>query len=124
MKVITTWYYSLNDEKRGMLKGGLFIIFFYVTLGIWGSIQASERHHHNVTNIMESKGTALAIAGSQCHFDLNTQGLQGCAGFGKYDGSSSSVIGIGKRIDNMLINGTIGREDGHSGVGLGLNFKF
>ena len=76
----------------------------------------------SVTNT--TNGTALGIAISQLHFDWGTKSLQGGVGVGSYDGKDAVSIGIGKRVDRLLINGSVGREGNKYGYGLGLNFHF
>jgi hypothetical protein len=71
-----------------------------------------------------SRGAALGIATGQHQFSAATDAYQWSIGAGRYDGSDALSVGIGKRFDNLLINGSIGQEDGKTGAGIGVSGKF
>jgi autotransporter adhesin len=70
-------------------------------------------------------GIALGIATAQHHFDLGTPKTQLSIGAGSYDGANAVSIGAAKRIgDSVLLNGTLGKEGGNTGVGAGVTLRF
>jgi len=103
------------------------------------SALAGGSHTHettvNVTNVYPTQsvsqtvstkvsGVALGIATSQLVFDAGTSKTQISAGIGSFDDSDALAVGIGKKIDNLMLNGSIGFEDGKKGYGAGVSFKF
>jgi len=71
----------------------------------------------------KSEGVASAIAVGQCQFDW-THSWQGCAAVGSYDGSGAAAFGLGKRYDDVLLNGAVSIEEGELGIGASVNWKF
>lgn len=69
-------------------------------------------------------GVALGIAASQHHFDFGTHVWQWSAGYGHFDDHDAFSLSIGKRLDRVLINGSIGREGSETGIGVGINGRF
>lgn len=69
-------------------------------------------------------GTALGIATAQHQFDFGTYSWQGSVGIGAYDDAEAVSFAMGKRIDRMMFNGSVGIENGKTGVGAGLNWRF
>lgn len=70
------------------------------------------------------RGAALGMAMAQHHFDFGTYSLQGSVAASSYDDSEAASFAIGKRFDRVLVNGSIGREDGVTGVAAGVNWRF
>ena len=77
-----------------------------------------------VTNTLTTKGIALGIAASQHHFDFGTKVWQGSVGTGSFDGNTAFSFGIAKRLDRVLINGSVSTEHGKTGYGAGINWRF
>ncbi len=118
-------------------------LLLILLLAFAGSAFADKKHHDHhsevinitevteVTNITEvthivqsdTEGVASAIAAGQCQFDW-THSWQGCAAVGSYDGNSAAAFGLGKRYNEVLLNGTVSIEDGEIGVGASVNWKF
>ena len=80
----------------------------------------------NNTTIESSNttGVALGIATSQLNFDWGTNDVQVGAGLGNFEDNNAASIGIGKRFKHVLINGSVGREGGKSGYGVGVMTRF
>lgn len=74
-------------------------------------------------NTYNVEGVALAIAKSQHHFDWSTPRLQGSIGMGSFDNEALS-FGLAQKYKEVLINGSIGTEDGKTGFGLGVGWRF
>lgn len=79
----------------------------------------------NVTNIYNS-GAALAISTAQLQFDSTTYQTQVGVGVGSFDGSSAVSLGVAKRLCERcpLLNGSVGLEDGKTGMGAGATWRF
>ena len=89
------------------------------------SAHASDYHSPpSTTTDGRSEGVALSIATSQHHFDFGTHSLQGSVGAGSFNGNSAISFGMAKRLDRVLINGSIGTEKGDSAIGVGVNWRF
>lgn len=102
------------------------------------AVFASDPHHDHPAPIIypvpiiqeqytitdTTEGVSLGIATAQHHFDLGTHKWQWSAGYGYFDGNDAVSFSIGKRVDRVLINGSIGREGGKTGYGVGLNGRF
>jgi len=83
-------------------------------------------HEHNYTTVQEEcTGSALAIAKAQHQMDLSTRSLQGSLAIGSFkDCTGFSFMG-GQRLSNgLLLNGSIGIEDGEPGYGAGVRWNF
>lgn len=78
----------------------------------------------NSTTIYDSKGIALGIAASQHHFDFGTHSYQGSIGMGSFEDNTAISFGLAKRIGRVMVNASIGIEDGSHGIGVGLNWRF
>ena len=85
-----------------------------------------------VTNIIHNdyfetnyntEGTALGLAASQHHFDLSTYDLQFSVGTGEFNGAEALSFGLAKRFNNILLNATIGEENGQTGYGAGFTMR-
>lgn len=94
---------------------------------------AGEEHdyHHNAPRStmnlsIDGNNTALSLAASQVQFDWATTRWQAGIGMGNYSSSTSLAVGVGKKFCQKcpLVNGTIGKSDGKTGTGIGLNFRF
>jgi len=77
-----------------------------------------------IINNETANGAALAIAMSQLSFDWSTKNLQAGVGLGSFDSQDAISFGLGKRVDRLLINGSVGREGNNYGYGLGINWHF
>lgn len=77
-----------------------------------------------IINTETANGVALGIAMSQLGFDWSTKAVQAGIGLGSFDGQDAISLGIGKRVDRLLINGSIGREGNKYGYGFGLRLHF
>ena len=80
----------------------------------------------NITNhtTEQADGVALAIANGQLNFDFATNDYQAGIGLGSFDGEDAVSVGIGKRLNGVLLNGSIGREGNKYGYGIGANWRF
>ena len=114
------------------MKNNKFIIFFAILFVLFfvANIAYSSGNHHSaiieksVTINKATNGAALAIAMSQLGFEWGTKSFQAGIGLGSFDGQDAVSIGVGKRVDRILINGSIGREGNKYGYGFGLRFHF
>jgi YadA-like membrane anchor domain len=116
------------------MKNSKFIIFFAI-LFFAANIAYSRDYHHGIIieqspveaaiiNNETASGVALAIAMSQLSFDWSTRAYQAGIGLGSFNGADAISLGLGKRVDRMLINGSIGREGDKYGYGMGISFHF
>jgi len=80
----------------------------------------------NVDRTGDAEGVALAIAAAQCQFDFGTYSTQGCVSAGSYDNKDAINFGVGKRFgkNRLLLNGSVGIENGKTGVGAAVNWRF
>jgi len=82
---------------------------------------ASGSHHeyvvNNTTKVEKSSNSAMALSAAQLNFDWSTQALQISGGVGSHNGSQALSIGLGKRVGQVLLNGSA-----TSGGGLGAGF--
>lgn len=121
------------------MKNNKLIIFFVAFATVFFislSTAYSHEFHHSIIiedvqretiteiNTETANGVALGIAMSQLGFEWGTKSFQAGIGLGSFDGQDAISIGIGKRVDRLLINGSIGREGSKYGYGLGLRFHF
>ena len=70
------------------------------------------------TYIQES-GVAAVLAASQLNFDWGTDSWQLAGGLGNYENHTAGSVGFGKRIKNILVNGSYSRESGVDYFGIG-----
>ena len=91
----------------------ILLLTCFIVIGIDGAY-AHDRHDAP----RETSDKGVGIAATQLNFDWSTKALQLSVGFGN-DGSSA--IGIGKRFDRILINGSV--MDEGAGVGFTMRFK-
>jgi len=102
-------------------------VIFFVMLA---DVYATEYHHVYIgqsdtpTNAVNQDGVALGIAMSQLGFDWGTSSYQAGVGVGSFDTNDAISIGLGKRVDRVLLNGSIGREGNKYGYGFGVRFHF
>lgn len=97
--------------------------------GNHGHSEESSTIINNTTNITYKttstvSGMALGLAASQHNFDLSTYAYQWSIGAAYYDNEDAISFALGKRINNILINGSIGYENGTRGAGIGVNGRF
>lgn len=72
----------------------------------------------------EAKGNAISLAAAQHSFDMSTFAPQWSIGAASSGDSDAISFAIGKRFNNVLINGSIGYEDGEKGYGVGITGTF
>lgn len=118
-----------------------FITFFVLfcagfMLFLAGTAYSREYHHgiiieqspnyQSTTNNYQisSKGVASAIAASQHQFYWGTKSWQGSVGIGAFDNNAAFSFGLAKRFNKTLINGSISKEEGKTGGGIGINWLF
>ena len=113
------------------MKNKFIIGFVLVAILFFGILMTSYAHNDKViyeTVIeqynQETKGVALAIAKSQHNFDWSTEKLQGSIGMGSFEGKDAISFGIGKRVGQILLNGSVGVESGNHGYGAGITWRF
>ena len=110
------------------MKMGYFIfaVLFFSANIAWSDSYRSIVYEQSPPTISPQKasGAALAIAMSQLSFDWSTRAYQAGVGLGSYDDLDSIAVGFGKRVDRMLINGSVGRENGKYGYGFSVNWHF
>jgi len=70
------------------------------------------------------KGVAAALASSQHNFGFYTPKTQWSIAGGQFDNESALSIGLGKRLGDVLINGSVVNESGEIGFGIGLSGRF
>jgi len=73
---------------------------------------------------VENKGVALGIASAQVQHDFGTHKWQWSAGYGYYDSHDAAAVSIAKRVDRVLINGSVSREGAETGFGVGISGRF
>lgn len=76
----------------------------------------------NASNLY--RGVAIGIATAQHNFDFGTYELQGSVGVGSYDTAEAASFALGKRFNRVMINGSVGAENGKLGLGAGFNWRF
>ena len=117
----------------GLCIGGLLVI---------ASARAENPHHdhpyipiepypYTVPETVEKSscdGSALGVAAAQHQFDFGTHRWQWSAGAAYVDkndeGCEALSLGIGKRIDRAVINGSISHESDSTAYGIGINGRF
>jgi len=104
------------------------IIAIGIIISMYSSMAlASGSHHHNTTvNKYISSCSSMGLAASALNFDARTYSLQGSGGIGSCDGENSIAFGLGKRIgkDGILVNGSVIKGQGQTGLNMGFSFKF
>lgn len=106
-----------------------FATVFFISLSTaysheWHGEETIIKTESTIINTETANGVALAIAMSQLSFDWSTKAYQAGVGLGSFNGDDAISLGIGKRVDRLLINGSIGREGNKYGYGLGISFHF
>lgn len=96
------------------------------------TVMAGDPHHETVKPIYyntveqsivnEVNRSALGIA--DLHYNLATKDMQWAASASTIDGNNAGKLGIGKKIDNVFMSITVGRENGHTGFGVSGSGKF
>ena len=124
IETVKNWYNGLSPRRKGRVEATALIVIIYLALAVIGWAQASERYDiTNITNNYDVNGTALAIAASQHQYDLSSDKWQLSAAGARFDGSEALSVGIGKGYQGGLINGSVGRQNGKTGVGVGFSWK-
>lgn len=118
---------SKNDKTTFLLMA--FFIFIIGGFIIFTVSKAKAESSHNIGSIIlnipdgDGTGTALGLAASQHHFDWHTNKWQASIGGGFYDDSQAVSGAFGKKVGDVLLNGSIGC-DGACGGGMGATFRF
>lgn len=104
-----------------------YLLLFLLSTPVYAS---NYHHHHEPTNTGNAapsntgNGIALSLATAQQHFDFGTHSWQGSIGAGTFDSDAAISFGVAKRLDRVLVNGSVGFESGKTGVGIGVNWRF
>lgn len=99
---------------------GSFEVFASGYGGYHGEINTSTI----ISNNSGGTGVALGIAASQHNFDMSTKKTQISVAVGQYDGDEAVSFAAGKRVGDLLVNGSIGSEGGKQGMGAGIRIDF
>jgi len=116
----------------GLIIGGLLVV---------ATAQADDPHHPYIpvepypytaqtqtTEKPSCEGSAIGVAAAQHQFDFGTHSWQWAAGAAYVDkngeGCEALSLGIGKRIDRAVINGSISHESDATAYGIGINGRF
>lgn len=80
---------------------------------------------NNGSNDDNDKGVATALSAGSCMFDWS-KGIQGCGAVGYYEDQSAVSFQVGKRVDDLLLNGGVACDTdfdtcGYTGA---VNFHF
>jgi len=111
---------------KKLLLLALFPVFAYAG-GSHHTVEQTIIIQNTTERVIEKvsqKGVALGIATSQLIFDASTSKTQIAAGVGVFDESDAIAVGLAKKVDNLMLIGSIGWEDGRKGYGAGVSFKF
>jgi len=125
----------MSNTKKilGMLA---LILFTLIWICIPYLAKADGRHDESIINNItisptinqitkyEYSGQALAIAAAQHSFNSSTFALQWSIGAATYEDTDALSIAIGKRVNDLLLNGSIGIENGTTGAGIGITGTF
>lgn len=85
---------------------------------------ADYRHEYRAPTTSITDGdTALAIATAQHNFSWTTKKWQGSVGYGYYNSSEGFSFGLGKNIDGILINFSVGKGEEFGG-GAGASWRW
>ena len=113
-----------------------YMIILILAIGGGSSNALADRNHetnetaiNNITLInqtikKEYSGQALAIAAAQHSFNSSTFALQWSIGAATYEDTDALSLAIGKRVNGLLLNGSIGLENGSKGAGIGITGTF
>ena len=126
---------SKTNNTRKILGMLAFILFTLIWVCIPLLAKADSRHDdptiNNTINTTinhitryEYSGQALAIAAAQHSFNSSTFALQWSIGAATYEDTDALSIAIGKRVNGLLLNGSIGIENGSKGAGIGITGTF
>lgn len=78
----------------------------------------------NQYSIPECTGSASSIASSQIDNEFDTNTLQWGVGVGYYDNCTGIAIGLSKKINKVLLSGTLTKDNKSIGIGIGINGRF
>ena len=116
----------MKEYKMGLFIFAIAVLFFGFNIA-W----SSERHpivyepiNNTVNHTVDNKGVALGLAASQHNFDMGVNKFQGSVGLGTFQGVDALSFSLGKRYKDILINGSIGSENGLTGYGAGITWRF
>ena len=70
------------------------------------------------------EGVTMSYAASQHHFDLSTYSLQMSVGAASFRGEEALSFAIGKRVGDILINGSVSGSDNNQAYGFGATWRF
>jgi hypothetical protein len=120
------------------MKTFIAVSILFVVLGVAFLpylVRADDHHNPSVTNITihesftqrvveQAPGVALGIATAQHSFNSSTFALQWSVGAATYENTDALSLAIGKRVGGILLNGSIGFENGSKGAGIGITGAF
>jgi len=66
----------------------------------------------------------LSLAASQHVFDISTYKTQVSIAAGRFRNQEALSVGVGKRFDGIMFNGSVGIESDDIGFGAAVNFRF
>jgi hypothetical protein len=105
----------------------VFAVLFFAANIAW------SHDYHRTTKVIEKvtdktiinpAGVALAIAKAQHQMDWSTVKWQGSVGMGSFDNNDAISFADGKRVGQILLNISVGRENGKYGYGAGATWRF
>ena len=102
-------------------------MIFFITIAMASGNHSSITNNYTTyveNSTSNSAGVASAIAAAQHQFNYSVLVWQGSVSAGAYDGETAVSIGLGKRFNSTLINGSISNEGGKYGGGLGVSWTF
>jgi hypothetical protein len=99
---------------------------FYLLLLLFPSLVVADyRHHdHNPDTVTNELNLALPMAAAGVRFDPNRYGMQGAIAIGGHDGSQAFAFGLARRMDQVLLSGSVSFVDGNEGWNAGLSWGF
>ena len=107
------------------------ILFSIILIALVSSVKAGHADVTNITNVSETNiteeqaaGVAMAIALGQHQFDWGTDRLQGSISAGNFDDETAGSFALAKRIDGLLLNGSVGHTSGETAVGVAAGWRW
>lgn len=77
-----------------------------------------------VNQVITQEVNRSALAISDLHFNLATKDAQWAVAGSTIDGDSAGKFGVGMKLNNVFVSGTVAREGGHTGFGVSVTGKF
>jgi hypothetical protein len=107
-------------ENKVIIAFCVIAVLFFMANIAW----SHDHHESKVIQTVKNNGVALAIAKAQHSFDWSTEKIQGSVGMGSFDNNDAISFAAGKRVGQILLNGSIGRENSKYGYGVGVTWRF